>query len=900
MDFVRTLLSRISSLFARRRHDRDLDDEFAAHLDLLTREYVAKGMSNSDARTAALRHFGGVAQTRETYRIQRGFPHLEQFARDLRYAARQLHRSPGFTITAVLTLALGLGANIAVFSLLNCILLRPLPVHRADELAVIRSDRSDDEQGRHNYSFGSPFLRALEQHHNGFESIAGYSNRPFQVRSESTNVRVPGAMVSGQFFQMLETPPLLGRWLTALDDREGQATVAVISDGYWKTRFHRDRNVVGSTLTIANKPFTIVGVMPSSFVGAVPMYRPEIYVPVWAEPIIDAPYNAIAGGYHSWWMNMMGRRAPGVSPDQANAALSSLSDGILSQSIPDEKWIKNAREHHFRFAAEPGSRGYSYMRDTFRKPLVVVFVLCGAMLLLACLNLASLLMARAAARERELATRLAMGASRLRLVQQLLVESLLIALLGTAAGFMAAPAVSRFLAAVLIGGNGDYVTLDTSLDLRVLAFVALVAVVSTLLVGLVPALRATSKSLNEQIKSGSHSVHARQRHLLPRLLMVMQVALALILVFGAGLLATSLQRLHGIDVGFQPKGLVNLSLEMNKQSRDGDALVAWYHQYIEALGRLPGVRTVAYVSYPPISGSTWTEDMHTTISPDEQHLYMNSISPGYFNTLKIPLVAGRDFQWSDTPTSGPKIILSARAAQRLFPGQNAVGQSVIQSDVPEGKKSYQVVAIVGDIHYESLRKEAPPEAYLCITQNTDHKPSYVAVVREEGSVVPLAAAARQLASNMAPEIPAPVLTPMMTDIEGSIASERIMAMLAVFFAICALLVTAIGLYGTLAYSTARRTSEIGIRMALGARPAQVVGLVFLENAWIAVYGSLAGLLVAWFAARALTTLLYSTSARDPWVLLASVAVLASIASTASLVPAIRAARIDPTTALRAE
>jgi hypothetical protein len=292
--------------------------------------------------------------------------------------------------------------------------------------------------------------------------------------------------------------------------------------------------------------------------------------------------------------------------------------------------------------------------------------------------------------------------------------------------------------------------------------------------------------------------------------------------------------------------------------------------------------------------------MHTTISPDEQHLYMNSISPGYFNTLKIPLVAGRDFQWSDTPTSGPKIILSARAAQRLFPGQNAVGQSVIQSDVPEGKKSYQVVAIVGDIHYESLRKEAPPEAYLCITQNTDHKPSYVAVVREEGSVVPLAAAARQLASNMAPEIPAPVLTPMMTDIEGSIASERIMAMLAVFFAICALLVTAIGLYGTLAYSTARRTSEIGIRMALGARPAQVVGLVFLENAWIAVYGSLAGLLVAWFAARALTTLLYSTSARDPWVLLASVAVLASIASTASLVPAIRAARIDPTTALRAE
>jgi hypothetical protein len=301
-----------------------------------------------------------------------------------------------------------------------------------------------------------------------------------------------------------------------------------------------------------------------------------------------------------------------------------------------------------------------------------------------------------------------------------------------------------------------------------------------------------------------------------------------------------------------------------------------------------------------MSGSVWTEDMHTTISHGDQQLYMNCLSTGYFNTLKIPMFAGRDFQWSDTLPSGLKIILSEAAAQKLFPGQNAVGQSVTQSDGTEGKKVFQVVAVVGDIHYASLRKEAPPEAYIPITQNTDHKPNYVAVTRVEGSAAPLAAAARQLASNMAPEIPTPILTPMMVDIDGTIGSERIMAMLAIFFAICALLVTAIGLYGTLAYSTARRTSEIGIRMALGARPAQVIGLVFRENAWIAMYGSLAGLIVAWFAAKALASLLYSTSPRDPWILLASVVVLASIASTASLVPAIRAARIDPSTALRSE
>ncbi|MBW8870015.1 MAG: ABC transporter permease [Acidobacteriales bacterium] len=382
--------------------------------------------------------------------------------------------------------------------------------------------------------------------------------------------------------------------------------------------------------------------------------------------------------------------------------------------------------------------------------------------------------------------------------------------------------------------------------------------------------------------------------------MGLQVALALILVFGAGLLATSLQRLRSVDLGFQPKGLVNLSLELNKQSRDGDALVAWYHQYIDALSHLPGVKSVAYVRFPPMSGSIWTEDMHTSVSKGGQEIYMNSASAGYFNTLQIPILTGRDFKWSDTGASSLKVVLSESAAQKLFPGQNALGQTVIQSGTADSKKSFQVIGIVGDIHYASLRKEAPPEAYVCITQNTDHKPNYVAVVREEGSVVPLAAAARQLASNMAPEIPAPVLTPMMTDIDGTIASERIMAMLAIFFAICALLVTGIGLYGTLAYSTARRTSEIGIRMALGAKRAQVVGLVFRENASIAIYGSVAGLMASWFAARTLASLLYSTSARDPWVLIVSVLVLGLIASAASLVPAVRAARIDPSTALRSE
>ena len=897
MDWFRILLSRFAALFRRHKLDTDLDEELRAHIELAIAENLQHGMDAQEARTAALRAFGGVTQTRESYRIQRGMPVLAHFSRDLRFAFRQLRKSPGFTLTAVLTLALGLGANIAVFSLINCILLRPLPVPHADELAVLRIDRSDDTSDGPDYIFCAPFLRALEKRHQAFQSLASFSTRPFQVRAASGNVEVSGALVSGQFFQVLETPPLLGRWLTPQDDLSGTATTAVISESFWRTWFNRDSNVIGRSLTIANMTFTIVGVMPAQFIGSDPTKRPEIFVPTQAEPVIDAPFDAIAASYHSRWLRIIARRNPGISLGQANAALLAASNPILDESIPDARWIKNARDHHFRFAAEPGSRGYAYLRATFRKPLLAVFVLCSAMLVLACLNLASLLMARAAARERELATRLAMGASRIRLVQQLLVESLLIALAGTAAGLLAAPAVSRALGTMLIGHNrGTF--LDTSLDMRVLVFVVLTAIVCTVVIGLLPTLRATSRSLNEQIKSGSHFIHAHRHSLLPRLLMGLQVALALILVFGAGLLATSLHRLHSINLGFQPKGLVNLNLEMNKQSRDGEALVAWYRDYADALSHLPGVKAVGYASITPMSGGFWISDLRTALSGGDRKIYMNVISPSLFSTMGIPILSGRDFAWSDTTASGLKIILNQGAASLLFPGRNAVGQTVTID-----KKNYLVIAVVGDIHYTSLRRSAPAGAYLPFTQisqGDEHKPDYTAVVRIEGSAAPLAAAARQIAAKMAPDVPAPVITAMSADIDGTIASERIMASLAIFFAICALLVTAIGLYGTLAYTTARRTSEIGIRIALGAQRVQVVGLVFRENALIAATGSLIGLIVALLAARSLASFLYSTSAQNPGVMLGSVAALFAIASAASLVPAIRAARIEPITALRAD
>ncbi|MHB1936001.1 MAG: ADOP family duplicated permease [Acidobacteriaceae bacterium] len=890
-------LLRLKSLFRKRRMEREMAEELEFHQAMLREKLMRQGLPPAEVDAMTRKTFGNAGRWQERLRELWQFRALENFLRDLSFSARLLKKSPGFTAIALLTLAIGIGANTSIFSLMNGLLLRPLPVPHADQLAVLRYDRSDYNAS--NYNFSAPFVRALEKRHQAFQDVAAFEGDTLQVRSGSGNVEIPGVLVNGQFFFALETPPLLGRYLTPQDDRQGGGSTGfgvVISESFWKTWFNRAPDVIGRKITIANAPFTVVGVMPKRFIGADPTQRPQIYVPLWADPVIDAPYNNIADGYHAWWLRVIARRNPGVSMQQANAALQAASNPILEEAVPDAQWIKDAQSHHFQFAAEPGSKGSSYLRLVFKKPLVAVFAMCGAMLLLACLNLASLLMARAAARERELATRLAFGATRRRLIQQLLVESLLIAVVGTAAGLTISPVLSRSLAALLLGRFRNSV-LDTSLDLRMFLFAALIAGVAAVLIGLIPALRATSGNLNDQMKDASHATAARERRRwLPRVLMGLEVALALMLVVGAGLLATSLVRLYRTGLGFDPKDLVNLNLEMGKQPLEGAALLRWYERFGDALAHEPGVKNVSFGMLTPLTGRVAIEDYHTASVKGERQIYMNIVAPEYFKAMRIPMLVGRDFRWSDTPAGGQKIILNRAAAKILFSGQNAIGRHVFA-----GKKdSSEVIAVVGDVRYASIKDRAPAGAYLPITQDGDRKHSYTAVVRIEGPPAPLATAARLLAARMAPDIPAPVMTTMSGDLDASISSERMMAMLSIFFAACALLITAIGLYGTLAYTTTRRTSEIGIRMALGAQRAQVVGLVFRENAWIAAGGLLAGLISALLASRALASFLYGTSTRDPWVMVTSVLALAAVASAASLIPAMRAAFIEPVTAIRHE
>jgi predicted permease len=888
---------RIGSLFRPRGTQSEIAEELEFHQTLLRERLSRQGTPAQELNAATTRVFGNSSRWQERLTELWQFRILEDFLRDLSFSARLLRKSPGFTAVALLTLALGVGANTAVFSLINGLLLRPLPVPHAEQLAVLRMEEGGPQP---EYDFCTPFFRSLEARHEVFSDVFAYNPDTLQVRGRSGNENIHGMLVSGQFFRALQTPPLMGRYLTPEDDRRGgnpAGLSVVITEHFWETWFDRAPDVVGRKLIIANVPFVVVGVMPKRFIGADLTQRPQIFAPLSVDPIIDAPRNHIDDGINAWWLTVGARLQPGATLAQADASLATISGAILHQASNDPSFIADKEQGHFHFAAEPGSKGFTYARLLFRKPLLAMFLMCAGILLLACLNLASLLMARSAARARELATRLAIGATRQRLIQQLLVESMVITVLGTAAGLLIAPLVSGSLAALLMSGNIGGVQLDTSLDARVFAFAAIVAVVSAVLIGLLPALGATAGDVNDHIKDAQHT---RQPHeqlgILPRVLLASEVALALVVVIGAGLLATSLVRLYRSGIGFDPSGLVNIAFNMDKQQLEGDALMRQYQQLSEGISRQPGVRSVSFQFIVPLSHLGWN-GRYADPGATPQLMDMNSVGPDYFATMRIPLYQGREFRWADTNTSGLKMILNASAAKLLFPGQDALGQQVESGD---RHASYEVVAVVGDTKYRYMRAPAAPIGYVPIMQDEQKKPSFHAVVRVDGPQPALASAVRSLTARLAPDIPAPALSTMDEVVDDSMSTERMMALLSVFFAGCALLVTAIGLYGTLAYVTARRTSEIGIRMALGAQRTRVLVMVFSENALVALFGTAAGLGAALLASRALASFLYGTSPRDPWVLLGSVAVLTFIASVASLVPALSAAQIEPMAAIRCE
>jgi len=892
-------LLRLKALFVKRRLDREMADEIAFHQEMLKEKLVRQGVSLSEAHHAARLRFGDDRRWHERLRELWQFRWLENLRRDIGYSVRVLRKSPGFTAIAILTLALGVGANTTVFSIVNGLLLRPLPVPESDRLVVLGIS-----QGRPNpdYSFPEPLFRNLENRHETFSQVFASFGTNAEAKGNSGTERVRIQMVSGDFFSGLEVAPLMGRVLMRADDAKGRSPAgfaAVISEGFWNRWFGRAPDVVGQKLRVDNALFTVVGVMPKRFTGTNPLERPEIFVPLAAEPAMDGEQNLTTAGLHAWWLTVTARLQPGTSVERANAQVAAASQSVLKELAPDANWLRQRDREHFHLVAEPGSAGFTYIRLLFTKPLVAVFAMCGGVLLLACLNLASLLMARGAARQKELATKLAMGATRSRLIQQLMAESLMISIGGTAAGLAVAPGIGGALSALLLGGQSE-VNVDTSLDIRVFAFAALVSIVATLLVGLVPALQATSSGLNEQMKQGQHTTQASERHrVLPRVMMAFEVALALMLVVGAGLLSSSLIKLYRSGAGFDPRGLESIAISMDHQPLRGEALMQFYQRVGEELRREPGVKAVSWQWIVPLSHMTWDESFDAA-GGKEEDIHENSVGPEYFKAMRIPFQDGRDFRWNDGHGGGEKIIINRTAAQLLLSGRNPIGQVLSKKD-KDKVIAYEVIGVVGDAKYEDMRQSVPPTIYHAMTQaDKDEPPSFNAVVRVEGSSAGLGAAARSIVQKINPDIPAPKVSSMERMVDESLSAERTMALLSGFFAVCALMVTGIGLYGTLAYSTARRTTEIGIRMALGAKRVQVARMIFAQNSAVALAGTAGGLGCALFGSKVLASFLYGTSVRDPWIFGASIVLLALIASAASLLPALRAARTEPMQAMRCE
>jgi predicted permease len=910
---LHSFLLRLRALLTRSRHRQQLADELAFHQAMLEDRFVNEGLPPEEAARAARRRFGSAPRRLERLAELWQWTWLENLARDVSYAARLLRRSPGFTAVAVITLALGIGANTAIFSVFDAFLLRQLPVPHPEQIVLFGHD---DITGSYGVSdMCTPLYDSFHKIGGAFASVWAYTSASLNVRSASGTTEEFGMFVSGGFFPAMEVSPQLGRTLLPSDDVRGGGPggyAAVLSDSYWRQHYGASGSALGQHLRIGDALFTIVGVMPPAFRTPDVLSAPRIFVPVQSEPAVVAPYDMLDGGVHDWWLYVGARLRPGFSAAQANAQLRAENLAIFNRLDATPAWINEMLREHSQVTAVPGARGYTFMRGHLQQPLDVLFVLCGALLLLACINLASLLLARAAAREHELATRLAIGATRSRLVQQLLVETCMLCVLGAGLGLAITPVAARILSRELFATVPN-ATLDLSLNWTLLLFAIATAAAAALLAGLLPAMRITASAIRETIGNNQITItrpKRAMRRLLPRILMANEVALALILVAGAGLLAISLFHLQHNGLGFDPEGVATFFLNVDAQPLQGPALLRLYGEIKDTLASDPHVVSAGYASFIPFNGTNETDDVKDAQGANVR-LYVNQVSPSYFATMGIPMLAGRDFNATDTTGTGPKIILNQSAARLLISTKHEPGTTfdrIATSRHEAGGRALgrlvrdkeEVIGVVADSKFSNLTKPASPQAFEAIAQGKSAKPSYTLVVRYKGSLIPLASAARSIVARLSPLMPTPILTPMNTEIDRSIASERMLAWISVFFAVCALLVTGIGLYGTLAYTTARRTNEIGIRMALGAQRVQVVRLVVWENLLICLTGAVGGLIAALFAARLLAALLFGISAHDPWVLLGACLLLLLAGGLASLLPALHAAHIDPNAAMRTE
>jgi putative ABC transport system permease protein len=895
-----TIPLRLRSLFRRPQVEQELDEELHYHLERQIEELIADGLTPTEARYAALRALGGIERRKEECRDMRHLNYLENLFQDLRYASRVLRRSPGFTMVAILSLALGIGANAAIFQLLNAVRLRSLPVDNPQELVEVRIAGGKPEWGWHAGPYSqitTPLCEQIREHQEAFTNISAWGDEPFDVGQRTEMRRINGLWVSGDLFSVLGLVPVKGRLFKASDDRPGCGEEgAVISYTFWQNYFGGEDSVIGRTLIIEDQPHTVIGVTPPGFFGLVVGKSFDVALPICERKEAPAMRNY-------WWLVVMGRLKRDWTSAKASEYLNMISPGILEATVPTDYAgsIQDAYRKS-RLTVLPAGQGVSPLRGSYETSIWSLLVITGIVLLIACANLANLLLARASAREREIAVRVALGASRGRLIRQMLSESLLLAGSGAALGAGLAQLISRGIISSL-STEENILRLDLSSDWRVLIFMASVAILTALVFGLVPALRASQIEPVAAMRSSGRGLTNRERFSFQGFFVIGQIALSLALLVGALLFVRSFRNLITLDAGFRRNGILFVVVDFHPLHLPREKVVAFQTNLLEQIRAIPQVESAATTIYRPLTSDFFDMSLCVKVPGLQRELEGCSnfayVGPEYLKTMEIPLLAGRDFNDFDTAASRPVALVNETFVRRFITSGNPVGTLVrtvaAGPDYPE--TFYEVIGVVKDTKYVNLREAIPPITYVPAAQFPGLGPWTQIVVRSSAPLTEVINEVRRKIGDVRPEITIRFKA-LETQIREELIRERLMAWLAGFFGILAAVLAMIGLYGVISYMVLKRRNEIGIRMALGASRTDIVWLILRETTALLLAGLGLGTAVSLAAAKSVSSLLFGLSPHDTSTLLASACLLAAVAGLASFRPALRASRIDPMEALR--
>jgi len=908
----------LSRLFHRRKLDAQLDSELGFHVEQQTADNIAAGMNPQEARRCALAQFGGLDYIKEECRDARGSHFVESILQDIRYGFRTLRKSPGFTAVALLTLAIGIGANTAVFSLINSIMLRTLPIRDPERLVQLNWSSPGEAAFQGSYNFGGciddprtsgdagctfsyPVFERMKTHQDVFSGVFAFAPIPSTVNFSGHSNRVQALLVSGEFFSTLGGHAVLGRVLVPSDDVDGALPAVIVSYRFWQTALGADVNVIGRSISINKTAVTIVGVASPGFVDLDPSATTDLWLPFSVQPMV-APYFP-KRSTSSPWLELMARLKAGITLSQAQAAASAIFAAETTAG-PDAVFKSGIVP---RINPSPAAHGLATLRWEFMRPLLVLVSAVALVLLLACANLAGLMLARSTARRNEVAMRAALGASRLRIIRQLLTESILLCIAGGSGGIILGYWSADALVAFLSMNSFRSFHLDVHPDWRVLGFTLLTSLLVGVLAGLAPASAGTRvelvSALNES--KGSTGGGASRAWLTPgKALVVLQIALAMLVLAGAGLLVRTLANLRNVNTGFDPKNLVIFGVDTTFNSRTGKNPKSLGLDLQEQLAEVPGVVSASHSSFSPVSGSS-EENTLDSIGQEkslQENVNWLPVAPDFFTTMRIPLLAGRtlnrqDVQNYESSKTYAAAVVNASFARRYFGKQSPVGKHF---RVQGAKSETEIVGLVGDAKYDYLRRDIRPIVYVPIDYNPVLGDAGEFEVRTALDPKVMMAAIRTAVSRFDSNL---LITDMRTEtdqIDQNIYQERLIASLSSLFAVLALAVACIGIYGLLSYQVTQRTHEIGIRLAVGAEQSDVLRLILGQGAVLAIVGALSGAAAALVATRYLESVLFHVKPSDPLTMVAVAVLLIAVVLIASFLPAKRAMRVDPIVTLRYE